>query len=137
MVSRRQIVFGLAGAGTLGAAGTAAAQRTAADAESERKSAEALQKIADQLDREGDPAVIGTIRGAQRIFLRANQRFPEYIEIGIEVWEQMHDWHVHNRLPLQLVRVEDGRYGMQVMLSTLVLHPGAQPNYVGPGTATP
>ncbi len=136
MVSRREIMFGLAGAGTLGA-GTAAAQSDA-EVAAQRQSATALTRIAAQLEREGDPAaIIDTIREAQRLFLRANQRFPEYIEIGIGVWEAMYDWHVRNHLPLQLVRVEDGRYGMQAMLTTLVLHHSAAPNYVGPGTATP
>ena len=137
MVSRREIMFGLAGTGAVAGGGGVAAAQDSGDGVAQRRSAAALEKIANRLDDVKDPDVIMTVREAQRLFLRANQRFPEYIEIGIGVWEALYDWHVHNHLPLQLVRVEDGRYGMQVMLTTLVLHPGALPNYVGPGSATP
>lgn len=42
-----------------------------------------LQDMLQFLQRQTDPPVLGTIRAAQRIFLRANQKFPDYIEIGI------------------------------------------------------
>ena len=39
------------------------------------------------------PAVT-TLRDRQRQFFRLNQRFPECIDVGIRVWEQMQDWHI-------------------------------------------
>jgi hypothetical protein len=83
-----------------------------------------------------DPPLLQNIREVQRVYLRTNQKFPEYIEIGITVWEQLYDWHIRTRQTLNITRLPDGRYGMPALLSTFVLRPDAQPNYVGPGGET-
>ena len=137
LLTRRRALFSVAGAGVLHEATAEAAQRSTETTEVERQSLEALKEIARHLGTLEDPAVIELIRAAQRNFLRANQRFPEFIEIGISVWEQMYDWHIHTQQPLTLVRLNDGRYGMTTMMTTLVLTVGAAANYVGPGAANP
>ena len=76
---------------------------------------------------------LARIREQQRIFLRANQKFPDYIEIGIAVWESICDWHVRHMLPLQITRTPDGRYSMAVMLTNLVLRPEQAETFVGFG----
>ena len=63
------------------------------------------------------------IREQQRVFLRANQKFPDFIEIGINVWESVYDWHVRHQQPLSISRNAEGRYTMMVALTTLVLRP--------------
>ena len=73
------------------------------------------------------------IREQQRIYLRAAQKFPDFIEVGIAVWESVYDWHVRHQLPLSLSRNADGRYAMTVAFTTLVLRPDAPENYVGAG----
>jgi hypothetical protein len=98
--------------------------------------ARALGDIAAVLRPYGDPALLENIREIQRVYLRTNQKFPEYIEIGITVWEQLYDWHIRTQQALGVVRLPNGRYGMQALLSTFVLRPDAQPNYVGPGGET-
>src|SRR2546430_8962823 len=50
--------------------------------------------------------------------LKANQKFPDYMDVGIDVWEHMHDWHVRTRQPLTIVRTNDGRYGMLFGVTT-------------------
>jgi len=139
LLTRRGVLFGVTGVGVLrGAVAGAAQQRassSAADTEIEKQSLEALQAIGQHLRTLEAPAAIGTIREAQRMFLRANQRFPEFIEIGIGVWEDLYDWHVRTQQPLTIVRLNDGRYGMSTLLSTLVLSVGAAPTYIGPGSA--
>ena len=37
-------------------------------------------------------------------FFRLNQRFPECIDVGIRVWEQMQDWHIRHLRPLNINR---------------------------------
>ena len=76
---------------------------------------------------------LARIREQQRVFLRANQKFPDYIEIGIGVWESICDWHVRHLLPLQVTRTPDGRYSMAVMLTNLVLRPEQAETFVGFG----
>jgi hypothetical protein len=72
-----------------------------------------LRDMADQLRVEGDPPALSQLRTSQRSFLRSNQRYPEYIEVGVEVWEQMYDWHVHLRdRRCRFGVLGDGRYGM-------------------------
>lgn len=137
-LTRRHIMFGLGpAAGALAAASAGAAQRGSAPTDTDRQTVDALKDVVNQLRAQGDPPVIAVIRESQRSFLRNNQRFPEYIEVGVSVWEQMYDWHIHTGQPLQVVRLNDGRYGMSALMSTLVLNLGALQNYVGPGTALP
>src|SRR5688572_3553759 len=126
-LTRRRIVFGLAPAGAFAAAPrpAEAAQRSSEATAIERQTLEELRDLVRQVRAQGDPPVLATIREAQRTFLRANQRYPEYIEIGITVWEQLYDWHVHTGQQLQLTRLDDGRYAMGTLMSTLVLHVGA------------
>ena len=76
---------------------------------------------------------LARIREQQRLFLRANQKFPDYIEIGIAVWESVCDWHVRHLLPIQVTRTLDGRYAMTVMLTNLVLRPEQNETFVGFG----
>lgn len=138
---RRAALVGFgAAAASLGAGFVEAGQRGAeATSESTRRISEAVEELARHARAaraQEDPPVIRTIREAQTAFLRANQRFPACIEVGISVWEQMWDWHVHTGQQVVIGQVADGRYGMTVFLTTLVLHPGAGTTYVGPGSAT-
>jgi hypothetical protein len=73
------------------------------------------------------------IRQQQRIFLKASHKYPDFIEIGIDVWDRLHDWHVRNQLPLNIVRRDDGRYTMTLMFTTLVLRPDQADGYVSFG----
>jgi len=73
------------------------------------------------------------IRDQQRIFLKANQKFPDFIEVGVGVWESVFDWHVRHQQPLSVSRNADGRYVMAVAFSTLVLRPEMSDGYVGGG----
>lgn len=71
------------------------------------------------------------IRQQQRMFLKASQKFPEFIEIGINIWDRVYDWHVRHQQPLNIGRRDDGRYAMTFMFTTLVLRPEQTDNYVG------
>lgn len=137
-VTRRHLVLGaMAAAGATAAEAEAEAARLAVSQTNDAGATlSVLRDMADQLRVEGDPPALSQIRTSQRSFLRANQRYPEYIEVGVEVWEQMYDWHVHTGQALQIGVLGDGRYGMATLQSTLVLHIGASPPYVGPGSAT-
>lgn len=128
------LILGLPAASLLGEKPTEAAQRSGPD--DYRDMARALGEIAAATRPYGDPALFENIREVQRVYLRTNQKFPEYIEIGISVWEHLYDWHVRTQQTLSVVRLPNGRYAMQALLSTFVLRPDAQPNYVGPGGET-
>ena len=76
--------------------------------------------------------MIGRIREQQRQWLRSTQKYPDFIEIGIDVWDQLNDWHVRGRQPLNMTRLADGRYAMLFSFTTLLLRVDAMADYVGP-----
>lgn len=137
-MERREMVGGgiLAGLTSLVAAPSseAAAQRDGGD----EKVADALDTLRRSFDRQIDVTVgpwrfVRQIREQQRIFIRGNQRFPEFIEIGLQAWESVYDWHVSHLQPVTTTRTPDGRYTMLFMFTTLVLRPELELNYVGFG----
>jgi hypothetical protein len=73
---------------------------------------------------------INRLREQQRLWVRANHRYPDFIEIGIGVWEALYDWHVRYQQPLNMVRTDEGRYVMAFMFTTFILRPDTEPDYV-------
>jgi len=133
LLSRRQMTTSLV-TGWSTADLTQRPQSSASDADN--RTADVLQDLLQFLQRQADPPVLGTIRAAQRIFLRANQKFPDYIEIGIGVWEQLYDWQSRTRQTLNIIQLSNGRYGLQTLQTTFVLRTDADPIFVGTGADT-
>lgn len=131
-MERREVVGGgLLGLTALFGAGGGVAQATRrADSP---EVARALDELRGVLERRlAAPFVeLSEIRQQQRMFLKASQKFPEFIEIGINVWDRLYDWHVRHQQPLNIGRRDDGRYAMTFMFTTLVLRPEQTDNYVG------
>jgi hypothetical protein len=125
------LLAGLAGAFGFPAEASATAQRrdepderTAAAIDELRKVVERGQQVSPELAR---------IREQQRIFMRANQKFPDYIEIGVGVWEGVYDWHVRHQRPVTITRTSDGRYAMPLTETLLLLRPDQAESFVGFG----
>jgi hypothetical protein len=76
---------------------------------------------------------IQRVRDAMRVFIKSNNRYPDYVDVGHDVWDDVYDWHVRNRQAINASRLPDGRYGMVFMFTTLVLRHEMTPNYIGPG----
>ena len=74
---------------------------------------------------------VGLIREQQRAWLRATQKYPDFLEVGINAWESLHDWHVRYQQPINMARMTDGRYAIVFMFTTVILRPELQPDYVG------
>jgi hypothetical protein len=130
------LLMGIPAAGAL-EAGAAGQQRQTSSAASDREVADVADQLRDMVSLlrvQGDPPVIQRIREIQHVFLRANSKFPDYVEIGIGVWQQLYDWHIHTHQALSIGRVPDGRYGMQALMSTFVLRTDSQPDFIGQAT---
>jgi hypothetical protein len=135
-MERRHLVSGglLAGlAGAFGFPPPAAGAQQRRD-ESDERTAAAVDELRKVVDRglQVSPE-LARIREQQRIFMRANQKFPDYIEIGIGVWENVYDWHVRHQRPVLIGRTTDGRYTMTVMETLLLLRPEQAETFVGFG----
>lgn len=135
-MDRRHLVSGGLFAGLAGAfgfpAGAAGAQQRRD--EGDERTAMAIDELRKVVDRgfQVSPE-LARIREQQRIFMRANQKFPDYIEVGIGVWENVYDWHVRHQRPVLVGRTTDGRYTMTVMETLLLLRPEQAESFVGFG----
>ena len=124
----------LAGSATADAAPDALP--AAADDTSEA-AASAVDRLRASLERQHTPSAvtgsIGQIRQQQRVFIRANQKYPDFIEVGLGVWENVYDWHVRYQQPITAARLADGRYTLTFMFTNLILRPDQASEYVGFG----
>jgi hypothetical protein len=139
MVERRDVIGGGIAAGLAAlfggetaAQGAQTAQR-AVSADDGVATAKAIDALREMFEHRHESPDIMQIRSQQRAFLKSNQKFPDFIDVGIDVWEHLHDWHVENRQPLAIVRMNDGHYGMAFLVTTLVLQPQQAAGYVSWG----
>jgi hypothetical protein len=122
--------------GLVAPAGDGAQQQSERDV---REIVQAIDKLREAVERTQNSCFLGPcgpvadIRIAQQVFLKAHQKFPDYIDVGVDVWQAVYDWHVRNRQPINTTRLPDGRYGLAFMFTTLVMRPDNTPNYVSFG----
>jgi len=74
---------------------------------------------------------IQRVRARQIEFLRTQMKFPDFMELGVEVWFGVYDWHVRHLQPIALGRDPGGRYTLALMGTTLILRVDADANFVG------
>jgi hypothetical protein len=74
---------------------------------------------------------IQAVRNKQVDFLRAQGKFPDYIDVGVDVWFGVHDWHIRHLQPLTLGRDSSGRYTVTLLTTTLVLRMDADTRFIG------
>jgi hypothetical protein len=144
MLTRRALIgTGLSAAGSAGA-GAVGDGEAAVEAQTSvidpRQLAEIIAKldvIGDELERANNGCFAGTcpigdrIREAMVPFLRASNKYPDFVEVGYGVFHAMYDWHVRNRLQVNVTRAPDGRYALGYLFSRLILRPDAQPDFIG------
>ena len=131
MLSRRDLIFSGAFASSLRPAD---ALQPSSQGGSDAAIEKALHEVRDALKdlrRAAPSAEVAEIRDKQRTHFRANQKFPDFIDIGIRVWERLADWHVDNHLPLKVDRAADGRMQMELMFTTLVLKSDMSETQIG------
>jgi hypothetical protein len=136
-MERRAVVGGslLAGLSTLmSPPGAEAAAAAAADLEGVSDSIDQLRKTVERqfanvyTDRwQG----VARIRQQQHTWMRSTQKYPDFIEIGIDIWDNIYDWHVVHQQPVNMMRSSDGRYSMVFMFTTLLLRPDQAADFVG------
>ena len=130
MLSRRELIAGGAAVHMAGAAPAAVQRATGDDNGPELR---AIREVLDAIRGQYTVTtpVVNQLRERQRLFFRLNQRFPECIDVGIRVWEQMQDWHIRHLRPLNINRGGDGRWQMDFVQSVLVLKHELPDNEIG------
>ena len=73
---------------------------------------------------------IAPLRDAQLTYLRANGKFPDYMDVGTTIWFAAHDWHVRWMQPLSIGRDNQGRYTLVLNQTTLVMRTDASATFM-------
>lgn len=135
MVSRRELLSG--GVVSLTGMGGAATRVDQSTQEVDlRPVVNGLRELRDEVQRHApglavSREVIAQIRRAQKQHFRVNGRFPVWIEVGVDVWECVYDWHIRNQQSLTVGRDSGGRYTIAFFFSTLIGRSDVEPTYVG------
>jgi hypothetical protein len=143
MISRREVV-------TAGVLGTLAGSTADLSAEASTAKAEAAQdtggivRALDDIEQELETlngsinstsrvtsGYLGTIRERFTTHLRAAGKFPEFMEIGVEPFYEVYDWHVRHQQQIQITRISDQRFAIQWMFTQLILRWEQDPKYLG------
>jgi hypothetical protein len=135
MPDRRSVI----GAGLAAGIGAAAGVEAAPQTQMQEKLLTEIVGVLNQLRRDmvqwrdqTGPAygIVETIRRQQRTFLKAAQKYPDYMDVGLRAWEAIADWHARFGLQWNVTRQPDGRYATNFMLTTLILRPEQSEDYV-------
>jgi hypothetical protein len=91
----------------------------------------AVRGVRDEIARQNTFWEISGVRDPLRAFLRANGKFPDFIETGADIWQQVYDWHVRFQQPISLGRTPEGRYTILLLATTVVMRPDMAPGFIG------
>jgi hypothetical protein len=91
----------------------------------------ALKSIGSEIALQHSNAEILLVRKSMTDYLRANGKFPDFVDVGIDVWLGVYDWHVRMQQALVLARDVNGRYTMMFNFTALVLRQDAVHDFIG------
>ena len=132
MISRREVV-------TAGVLGTLAGSSAEA-AQDDAGIIKALRDIQSELGTLG-----GVVGGSTRVtagfladirqrfttHLRSAGKFPDFMEIGIEPFYEVYDWHVRHQQQIQITRISEQRFAIQWMFTQLIMRYEQDPKFLG------
>jgi hypothetical protein len=133
MLARRRMLGTTLFGGLLGATIPAAAE--AGDQTSDRQVMEvvdALREIRKALESQpqGSFTEIAGVRQKQVDYLKATSKFPDFIDVGLDVWFAVHDWHIKHLQQMVLGRDSSGRYTITLLSTQLVMRPDLVPSFI-------
>jgi hypothetical protein len=141
MVSRRTVLNGTAIGSALaaltsepaleaggGEAAQSASDRVVIDVSSIATSINALRT---EVRRQETFWEIEPVRESIKAFIRTAAKLPDAVDVGIDIWYQVYDWHVKYQQPLNLSRNAEGRYTILLASTMVVMRQELAANYVG------
>lgn len=79
----------------------------------------------------GDFPAGARLREAMVPYLRSQQKYPDFVDVGYDVFHQVYDWHVRNHLEMNMGRSTDGRYGIVFQFTRVMLRTDVTPDFIG------
>lgn len=139
MISRREIVS--AGVlGTLATANSSEGAQSSSDVQALKEGFKSLEDRIGDLKAAIDQGTRGNsmnfghlsnVKDKISRFARLSGKFPDYCDIGIDVFYDVYDWHVRQGQQIQIARMSDQRLTILFMFTQLILRWENEPNYVG------
>jgi hypothetical protein len=130
-MERRELVGGGLVAGLAAMAAPARAETAAAAGEEDPLVARSVDELRRVYEQQLRAPNIDEVRRQLRSFLKAHQKYPDFIEVGADVWETVYDWHVRHQQPIVARMLGDGRYGITFMFTTIIMRPDQPDVYMG------
>ena len=91
----------------------------------------AISDLRDAVSRQVDFWELTPLQTPIRAFLKSNNKFPDNLEVGIDIWYQVYDWHIRHLQTPTLGRTADNRYTIMYMGTSIVMRTDYLQNYVG------
>jgi hypothetical protein len=142
MIARRDLVTGSVLGGMLGALGppeasaanatsTATPMEPQASEQSMERIARAIVDLRSEFRDHWAFPELAAIRELQKRHLRSIGKFPDYIEVGVDVWLGVHDWHIRWQHPMVISRDSSNRLTLALMQTLLILRSDAAAAFIG------
>ena len=74
---------------------------------------------------------VGSVSDKIKRFARLSGKFPDFCDIGLDIFYDVYDWHVRQQQQINIVRLSDQRIAIQFMFTQLILRWENEPSYVG------
>jgi len=153
MLTRREMVTGSA-IGALASVAVKAAEPTPIDIPAATFEAPppqevdnaALRRIADNMVKVGESVnqlsgafttntlaygFVDDLRAAYTLYWKSHAKFPDFCEVGTDVFYDIYDWHIRQRLSPPVSRLQDGRLVITFMYTQLLVRVDQSPGYIG------
>ena len=136
MISRRHVL----GGSTLGGLVASLSPRAEPDAAAamQKDDAAAIEDVArtlkdlnTELRRQNGFWELDAVRAPIHQFLRNAGKFPDFLEVGTDIWQQIYDWHVRHLQPFTVGRTPEGRYTIVLLATLCVMRTELPANYIG------
>lgn len=131
MVERRQLLKAAMFGGFVTRPGTADASAQAIPDRQANEIVDVLKNLSRAIDAANSFTEIAEVRLRQVNFLRAEGRFPDFIDVGSDVWMGVYDWHIKHSIPVPLGRDPGNRHTITLLSTALVLRPDMVPTLIG------
>ena len=139
MISRREMVT--AGVfGTLATANSTGAEQSAAETQVIKDGFKNVEDAIDDLKSSTDQGLrgnsmnfgnVGNLKNTIYKYAKTSGKFPDYVDIGLDVFYDVYDWHIRHNQQIQLARVADQRVMILFMFTQCLLRWENDGNYVG------